>query len=191
MRASLCLAMWLRRWTSAHRVLFVNEPFNMKNFTLSDALREKLKNPNFVADQLASGASAQKIAGFSDETMALFYGAAHKLFDRQKYQEAANAVLFLLSLNSFMYEYWLGYGMASQMLNAFETAIDAYEVAAILEVENPVSYFYLSKCLFAIHDRPNARQAIELAIEYAGDHPQYQDLKAQALAVERLLEHEG
>ena len=99
----------------------------------------------------------------------------------------ANAFLFLITLNSYNHEYWLGLGMSTQLLGNYETAIDAYEMAAICKLDSPVPYFYLAKCLFAIHDRDSSIQALDLAIEYAADDPQYADLKVQAVAARELL----
>src|SRR5262249_33164463 len=136
-------------------------------FKVSKKVREKLKNKKLLKKELAKGKSAQEIMGFSDETMAKFYGAAYKLFENRRYLDAANAFLFLVTLNPYNHDYWLGLGMATQLSHDYESAIDAYEMAAVCKVDSPVPYFYLAKCLFAMHDRESALQALDLAIEYA------------------------
>jgi hypothetical protein len=80
--------------------------------------------------------------------------------------------------------------MSVQMCGDYEAGIDAYEMAAFIEVENPISYFYLSKCFFATHDRENAKQALQMAIEYAGDSDQYAALKQQAQAALTMVQFE-
>jgi type III secretion system low calcium response chaperone LcrH/SycD len=137
--------------------------------------------------ELAAGKTAQEIMEFSDVTMAKFYKAAYHLFENRHYSDAANAFLFLVTLNPHNHDYWLGLGMATQMYGDYEAAIDAYEMAAITDVESPVPYFYLAKCLFAIHDRESALQALDLALEYADDRPEFFDLKNQAIAARKLL----
>lgn len=160
---------------------------DLGEFKLSKKTREKIKNKAYLKREFAKGKNAQEILGFSDLTMAKFYGAAYKLFEHQKYKDAANAFLFLVTLNPFNPEYWMGLGMATQMSGDYESAIDAYELAAIYEIENPVPYFYLAKCLFAIHDRDSAMQALDLALEYANEKPEYEDLKQQAQKARELL----
>ncbi len=159
-------------------------------FKISKKIRDKLKNKKLLKEELALGKTAQEIMGFSDETMAKFYRAAYQLFEHRHYVDAGNAFLFLVTLNPYIHDYWLGLGMASQMCGDFEAAVDAYEMAAVYELENPVPYFYLAKCFFAIHDRDNAMQALSLAIEYAEDQPQFAELKQQALAAQALLERD-
>jgi type III secretion system low calcium response chaperone LcrH/SycD len=119
--------------------------------------------------------------------MAKFYNAAYHLFEKKKYADAGNAFLFLVTLNPYNHDYWLGLGMTTQLSGDFETAIDAYEMAAICKYDSPVPYFYLAKCLFAMHDRESALQALNLAIEYAGDSAEYNELKQQANAAKTLL----
>lgn len=156
-------------------------------FKISKKVRTKLKNKKLVLKQLSEGVSAQEILGFSDETMAKFYGAAYRLFEHHRYQEAANAFLFLVTLNPYNHDYWVGMGMCAQLTKDFESAIDAYEMAAICRIDSPVPYFYLAKCLFSLHDRESALQALDLAIEYAEEHPEYRELKSQAEAAKDLL----
>jgi type III secretion system low calcium response chaperone LcrH/SycD len=156
-------------------------------FHLSKEVKEKLKNKKQLKKEFSDGKSAQQIMGLTDESMAEFYKAAHHLFEHKRYTDAANAFLYLVTLNSYNYEYWLGLGMATQMCRNFESAIDAYEMAAICELDNPVPYFYLAKCLFAIHDRENALNALDLAIEYSEEGDEFEDLRTQALAAKKIL----
>ena len=125
--------------------------------------------------------------GFSDVAMSKFYKAAHYLFEHERFAVAADAFLFLATLNPYNYEYWLGLGMSLQRCNQFDTAIDAYELAAICEPDVPVPYFYLAKCFFAVHDQENANKALDLALEYAGELEEYAELKRQAKQAKALL----
>lgn len=156
-------------------------------FKISKKIKEKLKDHSYLKKEFAKGKTAQQILEFSNETMAKFYKAAYQLFEHRKYADAANAFMFLVTLNPYNHDYWLGLGMATQLQGDFEAAIDAYEIAAMYEIENPVPYFYLAKCLFAIHDRESALQALELALEYADNKPEYTELKKQAQKARSLL----
>ena len=159
----------------------------LDEFKLSKKAKEKLKNKELLKKELASGKTPQEILGFKDETMAKFYQAAYRLFEHQHYIDAANAFLFLVTLNTHNHDYWLGLGMSTQLCGNYEAAIDAYEMAAVTDVESPVPYFYLAKCLFAMHDRESALQALDLALEYAEGKNQYSDLSRQAKAAKALL----
>lgn len=161
---------------------------DLGEFKISKKVREKLKNKELLKKEFAKGKSAQQIMGFSDETMAKFYRAAYRLFSNKHYAEAANAFLFLVTLNPFNHDYWLGLGMSCQLCKEYEAAIDAYELAAYTKLASPVPYFYLAKCLFAIHDRESALQALDLAVEYGEGSDEYKELVKQAKAAKELLE---
>lgn len=156
-------------------------------FEVPEKIKKKLKDKKWLKKQLASGKSAQEILGFADATMDKFYMAAFSLFEHKRYTEAANAFLFLVTLNPYHYDYWLGLGAATQRCGDYEAAIDSYEMAAICHLENPIPYFHLAKCLFAMHDRESALQAIDLAIEYSEGSTIYEDVYRQALAAKALL----
>lgn len=165
---------------------------DLSEFRLSEKAKAKLKNKKLLKKELAEGKTAQEIMEFSDKTMAKFYRAASLLFEHKRYQDAAHAFLFLATLNPHYHEYWLGLGMATQLCQDYESAIDAYELAALCNISSPVPYFYLAKCLFAIHDRESALEALNLAIETADDLEEYVELKRQAvLAKDILLKHEN
>lgn len=159
----------------------------LSDFRLSPEAKAKLKNKKQLKKELEEGKTAQEIIGFSNVTMAKFYGAAYRLFEHRRYQDAGNAFLFLATLNPYNHEYWLGLGMACQMSQDYEAAIDAYELAALADIESPIPYFYLAKCLFAIHDRESALQALDLAIETAGEAAAFSDLKEQAQTAKSIL----
>ncbi len=159
----------------------------LAEFKLSKKAKAKLKNKSLLKKEIAAGKSAQEIMGFKDETMVKFYQAAYKLFEHRQYTDAANAFFFLITLNPYNHDYWVGLGMSTQQNGDHETAINAYEMAAMCNIESPIPYFYLAKCLFAIHDRESALQALDLALEYIGDSAEYKDLKKEALKAKSLL----
>lgn len=161
-------------------------------FSLSKEVKEKLKHKKELKIEISEGKSPQEIMGFSTETMAKFYQAAYLLFENKQYEDSANAFLFLATLNPHNPEYWVGLGMATQLNHDYESAIDAYEVAALSDITSPIPYFYLAKCLFAIHDRESALQALDLAIETADELPEFTALKQEAsLAKQLILKQEG
>lgn len=160
---------------------------DLGEFKLSKKVKEKLKDKALLKRELAAGKTAQEILGFSNESMGKFYRAACHLFEYKRDVDAANAFLFLVTLNPHNHDYWLGLGMATQRCGDFEAAIDAYEMASVIDTESPVPYFYLAKCLFAIHDRESALQALDLAVEYSENRDEYFDLLQQAQKARKLL----
>lgn len=136
----------------------------------------KLKDHSYLLNQLMLGKQVKDILEFSPPTLLKFYQTAYRLLTQHKSKEAVSAFTFLVTLSPDQSDYWRGLGMALQLSHSYEEAIDAYEMAAIYRIEDPWPYFYLAKCLFAIHDRKSALQALELCLMYAEEAPEYEDL---------------
>ncbi|MEX1013052.1 MAG: SycD/LcrH family type III secretion system chaperone [Waddliaceae bacterium] len=166
----------------------MNPNDGLKEFHLSKEAAKKLKNRAALKKEISSGKTAQEILGFTDSAMDAFYRAAETLLNGRRYDDALNAFLFLITMNPHHHDYWIGLGMSVQMVGDYQSALDAYEIAAMYEVENPIPYFQLAKCFMELHDRENTREAFLLVIEYAGDSKKYASLKKEAKKALKLLD---
>lgn len=160
---------------------------NPENYLISKEINKKLAEEKWVESEILSGRVPQEILGFTNETMADFYVEATHLFEKKSYQESSDAFAFLVAMNPHHCDYWLGLGASTEWLHDYEAAIDAYEMAAFCDLSNPYPYFHLAKCLFSMHEREGALQAIELTLEYSGENSQYEELHRQALAAKNLI----
>ena len=159
----------------------------LSSFKISREAKKKLKDKEYLKRQLAKGKTARQILGVSHASMVEFYEAAFHLFENERYEDAANAFLFLITLDPHNGDYWLGLGMSAQQEGHINEAIDSYELAAYYQPDNPVPYFYLVKCFFLIKDRASALEALNLAVEYASDYEEWSELKEHALEAKSLL----
>ncbi len=141
---------------------------------------KRLSNKAIVKRRLKAGQGGQALFGFSDELMQQYYQKAHHFLELKEAQKAIDCFVFLVTLTPIHSEYWMGLGAALQMAHDYEAAIDAYEMAAIYNLEHPLPYIYLAKCLFAIHDRAASLLSLELAIEYANDHEEFEQFRLEA-----------
>lgn len=157
-------------------------PLNIDRDTL-----HHLQDLAWVQRELAAGKQVGELLKFAPEAITVLYGRAYKLFQQQHYEEALSAFLFLVFVERRQCDLWLGLGMTLQMVHRYEAAIDAYELAATCEIENPAPYFYLAKCLFATHDHQAALEALEMAIDYAKDDERYGQLLQQAQVAKQSL----
>lgn len=160
---------------------------HLEEFNLSKKIKAKLKNKNLLKKQLAMGKSAQEVLELSDGAMNKFYHAACELLDHMRYADAANAFLFLITLNPYKHNYWLGLGMSYQLCEDYEMACDAYEMAAACKIDDPVPYFYLAKSLLSMRDRKSALLAYDLAIKYADCIEEHDQLKKEAKKAKKIL----
>ncbi|MFQ5730114.1 MAG: CesD/SycD/LcrH family type III secretion system chaperone, partial [Waddliaceae bacterium] len=80
---------------------------NMEEYKIPEEAIEKLKDPEVIRRQIEEGKTFQEIIGYSVDTMEKFYQGAYNLFQQQEYRKAADAFVFLTTLNPYVHNYWL------------------------------------------------------------------------------------
>ena len=153
---------------------------HLSEFSIPREALEKLKDPLFVKNQVAEGKTFQEILGFSLATMDKFYGAAHNLYTRQQYEEAADAFVFLTTLNPRVHTYWVGLGMSEQLNEEYDAALMAYSMAILINVENPLPHYHSAACYFALQEKDNAILSLEMALQHAETKEEYAHIKKHA-----------
>lgn len=153
---------------------------HLDEFQISKEALEKLKDPLHIKKQVDAGKTFQEILGYSIQTMDKFYEAAYSLFQKQQYEEAADAFVFLTTLNPKVHNYWLGLGMSEQLNEEYDAALMAYSMAIVTNAENPLPHYHSATCYRAVHDKESALLALELAIKHAGDHENHSAIKVHA-----------
>lgn len=156
-------------------------------FHIPESGREILEDPVKLQQYVKSGRTIQEIIGFSQSTMNKFYSAACRLFEKQKYEEASDAFIFLTTMNPFVHCYWLGLGMSEHMVEEYSEALLAYNMAIVVDKTNPIPYYHASSCHRALKDLENALISLDHAIHAAGNKEVYLQIKNQALAARKSM----
>jgi type III secretion system low calcium response chaperone LcrH/SycD len=157
----------------------------MEEFQIPPELMEKVKDPEVLKQQVEEGKMLHEILGFDDKTMLKFYLAAKSLFDRQEWKKAADAFLFLTSLNPYVHTYWFGLGMSEELREEYHGALLAYAMAILTEVFNPVPHYHSARCYLALGEKDNAVHSLEMAIECCKERDEYS--RVLGLSKELLL----
>lgn len=160
----------------------------MDEYKIPEDALEKLRDPDILRRQMDEGKTFQEIIGYSTDTMDKFYSAAYNLFQQQEYQKAADAFVFLTTLNPNIHAYWLGLGMSEQLCGGYHGALLAYAMAILTDVENPAPHYHSASCYRILQDSVSALQSLEMALQCSNDKPEFSYLKEQAQAAKQTLE---
>lgn len=160
-----------------------------EDYIPSEAL-ERLKDPEIIRKQVSEGKTFQEILGYDQEAMDKFYEGAHQLYQKQDYQRAADAFVFLTTLNPYVHNYWLGLGMSEQLSHNFQGALLAYAMAILTDIENPTAHYHSGNCYLALNDRSSAAQSFDMAARCAGDREAYRHIKERSLEAKQAAEEE-
>ena len=104
---------------------------DLESLNFNEKLKLCFKNKEKLRREIEKGKSAQTILGVSDKDMQLLTQAARSLLEGGKADAAANAFLFLATLNPKEGDYWLGLGSALIEQGDLEGARDALELSTL------------------------------------------------------------
>jgi len=164
------------------------EKENVGEYFIPKEALEKLKDPEVIRRQVKEGKTFQEIIGYKQDSMEKFYNTAHQLFQKQEYQKAADAFVFLTTLNPYVHNYWLGLGMSEQLTENYQGALLAYAMAILTDVENPITHYQSGNCYRALNEETNAIQSYDMAIRCAADSPEHENIKERASKAKEELE---
>lgn len=163
---------------------------HMEEYRIPEEAIERLRDPEVIRRQMEEGKTFQEIIGYSNQTMDKFYQIAHGLFQQQEYSQAADAFVFLTTLNPYTHNYWLGLGMSEQLSGSYQGALLAYAMAILTDIENPVAHYHSASCYRAVGDRRSALQSLKMALRCAEESEGFDYIKAQAASAMQVLENE-
>lgn len=161
---------------------------DLESLNFSEKLNRCFKNKEKLRRDIESGKSAQNILGVSNKDMHLLHQAARSLLEGGKLESAANAFLFLATLNPKEGDYWFGLGTALVQQGDLEGARDALELSTLCGGENPLPYFQLAKILFGMGEREATLEALDWTLEMASHDEKYSAIKKEAEAAKKLLQ---
>jgi|GEM_PF-1110595 len=160
---------------------------DLESLNFSEKLEKCFKNKEKLRRDIQGGKSAQSLLGVSDKEMHALYQAARALLEGGKFEAAANAFLFLATLNPKEGDYWFGLGSALVKQGDLEGARDALELSTLCGGENPLPYFQLAKILFGLGEREATLEALDWTLEMSSHDEKYSAIREEAEAAKKLL----
>lgn len=146
------------------------EDAEMKEFLFSDEGVEILQDEEKLAQLMQEGKTFQEIVGFEDKTLWKFYEAAEQLYEAKRYDDAADAYLFVSTLNPYVPDFWIGLGTSQQMQGKFEDALASYTTAIEVFPTHIMPYMFAAKCCLETKDFDEAAKVFDGAIKFAKEN---------------------
>lgn len=160
---------------------------NLEGFKIPQEHLDKLNDPDVLRRYIEEGRTFQEILEFDDETMERFYQLARGLLIVHRNRDAADAFLFLTTLNPFVSAYWMGLGMCEQAQEEYKQALVAFAMASVSDRHDPTPLYYSAACHYALDDIDQALRTLEQTIEEAADHEPYAEIRQRAVASQKIL----
>lgn len=152
-----------------------------KNSADYERLLEKAKSGAFTPKDLLR---------VSDAQMESVYAQAYRLYNTGKYKEASDLFRSLIMANSNETKYSLGLAACFHLMKDFEAAAQLYLFCNMLDEKSPIPAFHASDCYLQMRDKASALVSLTMAIDKAGDRPEYKVLKDRATMTAKALKKE-
>lgn len=122
-------------------------------------------NMSFLKKEMEQGSLIQKTVGLSDETLLWIYGIGLELFEANQAQEASLIFLMLVLLNPLISDYWIALGITQRSLKEEEAAIYSFEMAALMNLNNPIPSYNLAEIYLKQKELEQAKKQLYLLEE--------------------------
>lgn len=152
--------------------------------TLSDQELEEFTK-KFFNNAMTFG----ELRGMEPKDMAAIYSIGYGLYSNGQFENAEKVFKFLCFYDHLEKKNWMGLGATRQMLKKFEAATQAYGMAALLDPEDPKPPLHAADCFLALSRLNEAESALNGAITFAGDKPEYRDVAQRAQTLLSLLKN--
>ncbi|MBS4168140.1 SycD/LcrH family type III secretion system chaperone [Parachlamydia sp. AcF125] len=152
---------------------------------------EKIKEVKVAPENgVKRGLAPKDLMGMNDASVEGIYGQAYHLYNTGKYKDASHLFRLLIMLNGTESKYSMGLAASYHMLKAYESAVQVYAICALLDPENPIPHYHSSDCYIQMGDKVSAMIALKMALERAGNKPQYAPLKDRTTLTIKSLQKE-
>ncbi len=125
-----------------------------------------------------------------DDTMEAIYGQAYNLYNQGRYKEASYIFRLLMLLDYMTSKYILGLAACLHRLKDFKNAANVYLLCGTIDPTNPLPHYHAADCYIQLDVPEMAVFSLGLAINAAGDQPQYAVVKERSQLMKDSLDKE-
>lgn len=140
-----------------------------------------------IAEYEIQGKTPKDVCGLTDNQMEAFNSAATSLYEEQHYDKSASVYLLLSFLDGCQPAFWLGFGNSEYYNKNYETALRAYEMAALVNPSDFQCHLYASHCHHKLDQLDEALKSVDKALTIIVHQPAYKQWQKQAEGLKVFL----
>ncbi|MBA2369892.1 MAG: SycD/LcrH family type III secretion system chaperone [Candidatus Protochlamydia sp.] len=127
------------------------------------------------------GVPPKDAIGVNNNAVESIYAQAYRLYNTGKYVEATHLFRVLIMLNAMEPKYTLGLAACFHMLKEYKHAIQTYTMCSAFDPTTPLPYYHSSDCFIQMKDYLSGMLCLQMAIDKAGEKPEYAKIKERAI----------
>lgn len=143
-----------------------------------------------LSQAINNGVMPKNALHINDETMEAMYGQAYNLYNQGKYKDASYIFRLLMLLDYVTPKYILGLAASLHKMKDYKNAANVYLLCGTLDAHNPLPHYHAADCYIQLGIPAIAAFSLGMAIEIAGDQPQFSVIKERAKLMQHTLMQE-
>ncbi len=136
---------------------------------------------------LTQGVSVAQLHEIDPEKIEAFYALGHRFYMRKDYRKAEEVFAFGCLLDHFHLPIVKGLASARKMQGKFKEALQAYAMAAIIDMEDPTISFHAGECFFALGDYSACAKALDAAQGLAESQDGFGEMMRKIAQMKKVL----
>jgi tetratricopeptide (TPR) repeat protein len=145
---------------------------------LGEKILEKKTQSEELEKRLTQGENLSQILGFSEAALSVFYKTALYFLEHGQYEQAGDAFFCLCLLSPNIALFWQGLARSEWALKHQEEALNAYQAALLVAGNDFSLYGEAVNCAIECKNGKKIAEFLDIAIEYAEQHPEDSSGKA-------------
>lgn len=154
----------------------------------SASLEEVMHLVSIVSARHGARATLQEELGISPEVMKRYYQRATQLFEGGD-DSAADAFLFLATLNPNDKDYWISLGTAEQRRGKNREALQAFGMACIADPDSAIPHLCAAECYVDMDELHKAVESLRLAFSGGQEIREMQAVKQKVSDLARRFKN--
>lgn len=151
--------------------------------TLIHELKQKKTEKDvllFFEEQFAKVSDTNELYNFPEEFLQDLTAQAGLFVKDSLFEQALPLLQFLTYLKPHNKTHWLDLGKVKLKLCSYQGALKAFGMAALLDEEDPLPYFFSAYCYDKLKQEKDRKLSLELVLKLTHDKPKHSELRAKA-----------
>lgn len=131
---------------------------------------EELKEQLQKISEFVNAGGTGDIPDLSPEAVSCLYASAYEFYVNGKFETARHFFHILTVIEPYAKRNWMGLGATFQAEKNYMSALEAYSIAATLDLDDPYISFHAAECFFFLDYVEKGFEALDAAAAIAAEH---------------------
>lgn len=149
------------------------------------------KNLEILKNIAEKNMTPGRALGFNESFFEMVYTFGYNLYKSGKYDQASEIFRVLTFFEPQNHKYLMGLASSFHLQKIYQSAVEAYIAASVLDQKDPMCLYYASDCFLKLKNIPGALLMLQMMLNRMGNNNKYSVLKERVAQSIKSLEKEN